>query len=454
MENKSSIFEEILKSLLIYFLLIIIYGFYYQIIGIIEGDASRSSEFFLYIFMVAVSGVFCYRGSCGSFLDLGIPFLPAILSIGSIFLVLHFLNLKVSYFRDNKNKIDSIFKKIFIVVIAVNMLLMLLGSISDWASSRNAESEEKYFSDKYETDEEIKFVEDFIRVKKICTVPDSNSTCYEYSTIISKLDGSQERALQSFKAIGIDKYRSPWFISPGGNYYIMSKNNNYGNSGFEVRGIKGEIIFNVMDRKLDYNSILKWSDDEKYFVIREDRGLAIYDIKNREKHILISGSVLSFDWGASSNYLYLQNNDGIYVIDNIEEFSDSKGNIDARNVKMENIMLCSNIEYHQGNIYCFIAADKIGKEIEDKRNKEIEGKNHFIISQNINQKSKDNYKIVNNAPLDQTNRIFISDGYIYGGGRIINIETGKHKEDYRESLVTSSDSDGLSSAAIKYVNIE
>ena len=125
----------------------------------------------------------------------------------------------------------------------------------------------------------------------------------------------------------------------------------------------------------------------------------------------------------------------IYKVDNLKEMSQSNYTIEPRITKLDNMHPCQMATYDNNAIYCSVKAEEIGKIIEDQDNKNIRGnqypgKKYFIIKQDINQKSPQDYQVLNLAPLmDAYHLTILSDTYIAAGEEIINMKTGRIVKD-------------------------
>jgi len=138
----------------------------------------------------------------------------------------------------------------------------------------------------------------------------------------------------------------------------------------------------------------------------------------------------SFFFNEFSTELYYDYDGSIYKVDNLQEMSQSNYTIEPNVVKLENMHPCRMVTYDSSAIYCSVRAEEIGKTIEDWDNPLIKGKGFFIIKQDINQKSPEDYQVLNLAPLmDAYHLTVLGDTYIAAGSEIINMKTGRIVKD-------------------------
>ena len=137
-----------------------------------------------------------------------------------------------------------------------------------------------------------------------------------------------------------------------------------------------------------------------------------------------------FSYNESSTALYYDYANSIYKVDNLQEMSQSNFAVQPHITKLENMHPCRMVTYDNNAIYCSVRAEEIGKIIQDKDNPLIEGSEFFVIKQNINQKSPEDYQVLNLAPLmDAYHLTILSDTHIAVGDEIINMKTGRIVKD-------------------------
>ena len=186
-----------------------------------------------------------------------------------------------------------------------------------------------------------------------------------------------------------------------------------------------------------------WSSNEQYLLCSYDYevnkgdgawidkdSLALYDIP-RNIYIYIyhqkkGKRTGSFSFNDTATALYYDYDSSIYKVDNLQEMSQSDFTIQPHITKLENMRPCQMVTYDNNAIYCSVRAEEIGKTIRDQDNPLVEGREFFVIKQNINQKSPEDYQVLNLAPLGYAGYLTIlNDTYIASGSTVINMETSR-----------------------------
>ena len=186
-----------------------------------------------------------------------------------------------------------------------------------------------------------------------------------------------------------------------------------------------------------------WSSNEQYLLCSYDYevnkgdgawidkdSLALYDIP-RNIYIYIyhqkkGKRTGSFSFNDTATALYYDYDNYIYKVDNLQEMSQSNFSIQPHITKLENMHACRMVTYDNNAIYCSVRAEEIRKTIQDQDNPLVEGREFFVIKQNINQKSPEDYQVLNLAPLGYAGYLTIlNDTYIASGSTVINMETSR-----------------------------
>lgn len=464
-EKTKSLLSKFLLSLEIYLTLIMLALIFLKIL--LPFEAGDLNEAFLLLFFYGIFGGFCFFDSCDFFL---FPFAPAIISLGTIFIIVHFAN-KNDYFSKYKRKIFIIITSILILAFICNGVLSYMDNKEFTKKWEQINEERVAYLEKYGTTEKIESNQEFIRIEKKSTNEYQENP---FSVIISKIDGTQSRKLSVLSERDNASSGLPYFISPKGNYYLRLKE--WGRNGADVLNLNGTLFFNFSTLLNEEDNILpfdnlKWANNERYIARLIDglqtgpgcyvSDLILYDLLDQKKYLIgkpfscrsvedINADYnyqSSFDWADDSKSIFFSDYYGLHMIKNVDEITDSYGIIEPKEVLISNITYCGNIAYSSNKIYCSIHIEKLGIIFEDKENIEAEDKDYFVISQEANQNYLNSYTLVNKAPIKDIEYIFPIDkrylilktGWNYEV--LIDITTGKQRKLFSKSL--SSDDEGL-----------
>ena len=177
-----------------------------------------------------------------------------------------------------------------------------------------------------------------------------------------------------------------------------------------------------------------------FYLIYLNNNIYIYIYSNQPAYNALNFKTWSerkfnVSFSQMSDALYNDYGGDVYKVDNLQEMSQSNLTIKPHIIKLENMRPCRMATFDNNAIYCSVKAEEIGKIIEDQDNINIignqyPGKKYFIIKQNINQKSPQDYQVLNLAPLmDAYHLTILSDTHIAAGDEIINMKTKRIVKD-------------------------
>lgn len=379
------------------------------------------------VFFVGVIGVIPVLGGSGTLFI--IPFAPFIIT--SLILMTISSVIENLGFGEKVNNSLS-WKKILIVI----ALLIVLSSAFQIASYAKVAWDNFQYKSKYGISEKVTSAQKFIYFTQ---TNDANANILT----VSSIDGSGKRELK--KIPNKSNEMSFLFPSPLGHYYIQKMNPN--SNGAIVIDLNGKQMLSF-DAGIGYSDILKWSPDEKYIARMEywgefpdrTKNLVVYDIQNAEKYRITtlttkecygdSACEESFDWAEDSTGIYFNDAKGIHIASDIN--SVAVGGVKEK--LLENIKPCGEVTFLNGSIICVVNGFEAGIKIEDAKNFNVEGKEYFVISQTIDQKTPKEFHVINKAPIDDVKNIYtIDDNYIIltqksGPNVILNLINGTQKE--------------------------
>ena len=427
--NKSTQ-QKLLYTALIYIsicLLFVIGFFVFRIlveIFNIQTDIPTGDSPFLWMVVFLVLGGIGIFGQAGFFV---FPFFPLIFINAIIYFIVHLL-----YKSEKVYKLRKVVKVIVIssvVPIVGFFVVALIVSLVFYIKESNQDT---YYWEKYGTEEEVELPYKLIFSSynnKIYLVDTSGIT----KTVLYDYSGNYDLQVK--------------YVSPKGSYFI--------NFGFEgeierereqvlqiTRADSLELIFDInilkSKEKMRYANepdACAWSNDENFLVCWYNGNpskIILFDVLKKHYIYIYSNELYVYNasFDQSSNTLYYDYDNSIYKVDNLQEMSQSNFAVEPHITKLENMHACRMVTYDNNIIYCSVGAGEIGKIIEDQDNRLIKGKGFFIIKQDINQKSPEDYQVLNLAPLGGANQLTIlSDTHIASGGTIINMQTGRIVKD-------------------------
>lgn len=432
MDAKTKITTKIFITLLFYIALFCISFSIFFIFNWFQVDAESRWIYASFrdvmqtVFLFGVAGVVpLLGGSATLFL---FPFAPVVVALLVIFSIVSILE---------KWKIITSHKKIFLSIFVLSIILLgsikIFDIIKQAQHEKQATKERNYYEQTYETQKPVESKNTFIH-------PEKNEI------VVSDIYGNNKKIIFSYSEENIG------YVSPNGKYFANCEPyGQYGdcNSLLSSDNPSQKTDLCIMKTYDDHEvcpEFCNWDLTGSSFVCQykfygfldknkektpsSKKILVLFDPRTGKHKIInqIERSDSENDYTQdfaliNSNSLIFTNQGKFYKAENLY-------NCEIKISEMKNLSECENFILNGNNIYCMFNAEKNNIEIKDKDNFWVEGNDYFIIKQNLEQSSKNDYSIINKAPLPEAETLFsVDDKYIFiipvlGSIKILDTESG------------------------------
>ncbi len=384
------------------------------------------------VFLIGVLGVVPIFGGGAAIFDL-FPFAFLLGALAMIFFIVSVLE-QSHIITKNRER----FNRILAVPLFLCAVVFIFDKIIQFNQSFGISQEKDYYQETYETREPVESESRFI-------YPGVNE---ESGDIL--VSGIYEESKEKLFSSGEENIG---YISPNGKYFV-SCDEGHGRYG-DCQGLH---VAEDPSKKIDLcqkgasgetekcPQFCDWDSGSNSLVCSIKNGLLLFNPKTgRQIEILgragIAGEVKGFDFLDEDSLIINKAMGGFLKLDDIYSCR-------PKVTELENLADCESFVLEREGIYCVVRAEEQGIEINDEDNFEVKGYEHFIIRQSLNQASREDFEVINKAPIPETEVLVGVDGkYIfalsrYGGSyKIIETESGlvrdlgggfEWEEDYME----------------------
>ncbi|MEX0910368.1 MAG: hypothetical protein WDZ73_01275 [Candidatus Paceibacterota bacterium] len=395
---------SVILTLSIFFLSLAIFalGFYVSsFLSNLDNTYGYSSfEGVFPILIIYTSGMFCLFNSCDV---LFFPFFPTIAYLSVTFLILRFFIFKLNIsnkIRQNKEKIVFMINGLAILII---FSIFFLNGYEVKRNADNSELEKELTLDYYLSHSFV----DSINSANIFIYPNEvTGGRFDGNIVVSDIYGSDKEVV---KKISPDSKVSS--VSPKGTHAIIDQEIvKLSNLGVIAR-VDVEKESSGLSNK---ETVCSWSPNGLYVMCLvpdgEQRDLLLFDLGSGNYKSIYNKKAFKIDYipqaeGFSwdeNNDIYLDMNEEIYKINNVEDVIQSNFSLDFNLHRLYSFKSCGNTFYYDNNLYCTMNIDELNDDIVfDQKHPLMVNRDKFLVAQSIESPGVE--RILHNVPLSIEN---------------------------------------------------